>query len=267
MKNSIMVKWEDLTSKDIAGIDKNLPAVIPIGSIEVHGPHLPLGTDILTIYWVAVKASELEDAIILPPIAYGYAPESKHFPGTISISAETLLSLLREVCLEIYRNGFRKILILNGHGGNSRILRLLSRDVLDRCMNICLYMVVDPWSPVRSEIEGLRETKLIGHACEIETSIVSYIAPRLVKLDYVRGEAKIGVYTTIPDVETNVDWVGYALEAYLGDPRKASMEKGKIIVDQWVRRIADIYRMVKEDRFVEDTLEEYRRRVAEYQPG
>ncbi|MEM2739763.1 MAG: creatininase family protein [Candidatus Bathyarchaeia archaeon] len=262
-----MVRWEDLTSKDIAEIDKSLPVVIPIGSVEVHGPHLPLGTDIISIYWVAVKASELENAIILPPIAYGYAPESKHFSGTISISAETILSLLREVCLEVYRNGFRKIIILNGHGGNTRILRLLSRDMLDRCMGICLYMVLDPWSPVRGEIERLRETERIGHACEIETSIISYIAPQLVKLDYVKGEAKVGIYTPIPNVETNVDWVGYALEAYLGDPRKASGEKGRIIVEQWVRGVAEIYRMVREDSFVEDTLKEYRRRVVEYQPG
>lgn len=262
-----MTRWEDLTSKDIASIDRGIPVVIPIGSVEVHGPHLPLGTDILTIYWVAVKASELEDAIVLPPIAYGYAPESKHFPGTISISAETILGLLREICLEVYRNGFRKIVILNGHGGNTRILRLLSRDILDRCLDICLYMVVDPWSPVRDEIERLRETERIGHACEIETSIVSYIAPQLVKLDYVKGEAKIGIYTPIPNVETNVDWVGYALEAYIGDPRKASREKGRIIVEQWIKKIAEIYRMVREDSFVKDTLEGYRKRVVEYQPG
>lgn len=258
-----MVKWEDLTSKDLAFMDRDIPVVIPIGSIEVHGPHLPLGTDILSIYWIAVKASELEDAIILPPIAYGYAPESKHFPGTISISADTILSLLREVCMEVYRNGFRKIVVLNGHGGNTRILRLLSRDILDKCMDICLYMVVDPWSPIRSEIERLRETELIGHACEIETSIVLCIAPQLVKLDYVEGEAMIGVSTPIQNVETNVDWVGYALEAYLGDPRRASREKGEILVKQWIRRIAEIYRMVREDRFVKDVLDKYRRRVSE----
>ncbi|MCX8162303.1 MAG: creatininase family protein, partial [Candidatus Bathyarchaeota archaeon] len=123
------------------------------------------------------------------------------------------------------------------------------------------------WSPVREEIERLRETERIGHACEIETSIVSYIAPQLVKLDYVKGEARIGVSTLIPNVETNIDWVGYALEAYLGDPRKASKEKGRVIVEQWVRRIAEVYRMVREDSFVKDILEEYRRRVVEYQPG
>ncbi|MBS7609428.1 creatininase family protein [Candidatus Bathyarchaeota archaeon] len=254
-----MVKWDEATSKEIKSLDKNLPVVLPLGSIEIHGPHLPLGTDTMIIYEVALKASELEEAIVLPPLAYCYAPENKHFPGTISISAETLLRLIEEICSEVSRNGFKKLIILNGHGGNRRILRLLMRDVLDKGLNIALYSVTEPWSPIRDEIEKVRETDPIEHACEIETSFMLFLNPEGVRLSYLEGRARTGISLENEGIETNVDWISYALEGYIGDPRKASEWKGKLLIEKWIEKIARIYKIVKEDRIVLEFLAQYRK--------
>ncbi|MBS7627454.1 creatininase family protein, partial [Candidatus Bathyarchaeota archaeon] len=198
-------------------------------------------------------------AIVLPPLAYCYAPENKHFPGTISISAETLLRLIEEICSEVSRNGFKKLIILNGHGGNRRILRLLMRDVLDKGLNIALYSVTEPWSPIRDEIEKVRETDPIEHACEIETSFMLFLNPEGVRLSYLEGRARTGISLENEGIETNVDWISYALEGYIGDPRKASEWKGKLLIEKWIEKIARIYKIVKEDRIVLEFLAQYRK--------
>ncbi|HDJ89791.1 MAG TPA: creatininase family protein, partial [Thermoprotei archaeon] len=127
------MKWEELTSKDIEELDKDKTVVIlPIGSIEVHGPHLPLGTDTITIYYVVLKATEIEDALVLPPLYYAYVPENRNFKGTISLKSDTFLKLLEDILDEVARQGFKKFLIVNGHGGNRRPLALFLRKMLEK---------------------------------------------------------------------------------------------------------------------------------------
>ncbi|MGQ9479749.1 MAG: creatininase family protein, partial [Thermoproteota archaeon] len=173
--------WEHSTSPDIeAAVEGNLVAVIPIGSIEIHGPHMPTGTDSITVYEVARRAAEREPAVVLPPFYYAYVPENRHFPGTVSLSARTLLALLEEVCDEVGRNGFRKILIVNGHGGNNSLLRVFLRDSLTRRRDYALYALIEPLAPLEEFIPRIQESELIGHACEIETSIGLYLFENLV---------------------------------------------------------------------------------------
>ncbi|MBS7618465.1 creatininase family protein, partial [Candidatus Bathyarchaeota archaeon] len=114
------MKWEELTADDLAELSRRNDSVVvvPIGSLEKHGPHLPLGTDGLTIYKIALNASEIEPCIILPPLFYSYVADMRQFPGAINIREDLLLNFLENVCEEVSRNGFKKILIVNGHGGN-----------------------------------------------------------------------------------------------------------------------------------------------------
>lgn len=252
------MRWEELTSKDIENIDKNNTVVIlPIGSIEVHGPHLPLGTDTIMIYHVALEAAKKEGGIVLPPLYYAYVPENRHFPGTISLKTQTFLSLLEDIVDEVSRHGFKKLLIVNGHGGNRRPLRLFIRMMLEKGKNIQVYILTDPLAPVRDVINRIKETKVYEHACEIETSIVMFLAPDLVKMERVRGEAELGRRKVDEYVETMVDWQGYAIMGYVGDPTKASKEKGKEIVEHWIKEIARIIRVIKEDTIYEKLLSKY----------
>ncbi|HDD64286.1 MAG TPA: creatininase family protein [Thermoprotei archaeon] len=254
------MRWEELTSSDFKMLDKdNLVAIIVVGSIEVHGPHLPLGTDTILTYAAVLKAAEVEDAVVLPPLYYCYVPENRNFEGTITISGDTFIKLLEEICDEVYRNGIKKILIVNGHGGNVRPLRLFLREMLRKGKRYQLYIVTDAWSPFSKEISEVKESKVIGHACEIETSLIMHVRPNLCKLNRVKGEAKLGVEKVVEGVEAMVDWISYAIEGYVGNPLLASKDKGEKLFNAWVRGLVEIIRNIKSDKQYPKILEQYYR--------
>ncbi|RLE84874.1 MAG: hypothetical protein DRJ41_02325 [Thermoprotei archaeon] len=176
----------------------------------------------------------------------------KHF-----LRAETFLSILEDILDEVLRHGFKKFLIVNGHGGNRRPLRLFVRKMLEKEKRIQLYILADPLTPVRSIIEEVRETEVYEHACEVETSIMMSLSPGLVKLERVKGKAVLGKRRLIEHIETMVDWQGYAPMGYVGDPTKASSDKGQVILEGWIQAIVQIIRAVKEDRDYEKILLEY----------
>ena len=116
--------WENLREEEFdAAIEKsNKVCVVPIGCIEKHGQHLPVGTDTQTAYYIAKEAAKLEDVVVFPGIYFGDVLGLYMWKGTIAFSSELLQQMLTELCAEIARNGFKKILILNGHGGNTGVL-------------------------------------------------------------------------------------------------------------------------------------------------
>lgn len=253
-----LMLYEYLTSLDVKNAaEKGLVAILPIGSIEIHGPHMPVGTDSLTVYRIAELAAEKEESIVLPPLYYAYVPENKHFPGTISLTAKTMLSLLEEICDEIARNGFKKILILNGHGGNIPVLRLFLKEMLNKRKNYTLYALVNPLFPVRDIIQEMSEGRRVGHACEIETSIGLYLFKDLIRMENVKQEARVGSTGLPQGIETSVDWQAYAVQLYVGDPRKASVEKGEKIVNKIVEYLADAIRKIKHDEKVPVVLDDF----------
>ncbi|MEM2981408.1 MAG: creatininase family protein [Thermoproteota archaeon] len=252
--------WECLTSPDIKeAAEKKLVAILPVGSIEIHGPHMPTGTDSITIREIARMAAEKEPAIVLPTLYYAYVPENRHFPGTISLSAKILLPMLEEICDEVARNGFKKILIVNGHGGNNSLLRVFLRESLHRKRDYAIYALIEPWSSLGETIGKLCEGRTIGHACEVETSIGLYLFEKLIKMENVKDEAKTGSTGLPTGVETPVDWQSYALQLYLGDPRLATSDKGRIIVEKLVDFLVDAIRRVKQDAKVPRILDEFYR--------
>ncbi len=254
--------FEHLTSPDVKeAAKKDLVAILPVGSIEVHGPHMPTGMDSLTVYDVAKLVAEKEEAVVLPPLHYAYVPENRHFPGTISLTAKTLLTVLEEVCDEIARNGFKKILIMNGHGGNNELLRVFLRDSLTKKRNYTLYAMINPWMPLPDLVAKLSEGREVGHACEIETSVGLYLFGDLIKMENVKAVAKVGSTNLPKGIETPVDWQAYAVQLYLGDPRLATEEKGKMIVDRFVDFLADAIRKIKHEADVPMILDDFYRRA------
>ena len=253
------VEWVKITYTDIEDLSKEDTVVIlPVGSIEVHGPHLPLGQDTLVIYAVAVEAARKSPpTVVLPPLYYAYVPENRHFAGTISLSGVTFIKLLEEVCDEVYRNGFKRILVLNGHGGNIRPLRLFVREMQERGKRYLLYVWAEPWRAIQDLIEEIRETEPVGHAGEIETSMSLYLFPHLCRLERVRRPAKLGSPYIIEGVETMADWICYAIEGYLGNPKAASREKGEKLLAKWVERVAQVIEEIRSDRVYEEVLDEY----------
>lgn len=256
------MRWDHLTSKDMATLDKEETVVlVPVGSIEVHGPHLPLGTDTLAIYEVCLRAAEKTESLLVPPISYAYVPENRHFPGTITLSGEAFLRLLEEVCDEIYRNGFRKVFVVNGHGGNIRPLSLFLRDMQAKGKRYLLYILMEPWILIQDVIREVLESQRYGHACEIETSYMMFLHPYLCKLRNVTKPADLGPEKIVENVETMADWIGYAVEGYVGDPRKATAEKGRKIFNTWVERLAAVVESIKRDEIYEKVIDSYYSRI------
>jgi len=253
------MRWECLTSPDIEMAAKNnLVAILPVGSIETHGPHMPTGTDFLAAYEIAKRAAEREPAVVLPPICYAYVAESSHFPGTIALTAKTLLTMLEEICDEIARNGFKKILIINGHGGNIPLLRVFLREHLAKKKDYTLYGLILPYpGPVHEVIQEIRETERGGHAGEIETSIGLYLFGDLVKMENVKGEAKVGSTNLPREIETPADWPARALQLYIGDPTLASKEKGEKIVEKFIEFLVEVIRKIKRDEHIPSVLDEF----------
>lgn len=244
---------------DVKSLDGEKTVVIlPIGSIEVHGPHLPLGQDTLVVHRVAVEAAKrAPPALVLPPLYYAYVPENRHFPGTISLSGSTLLKLLEEVCDEVHRNGFKRILILNGHGGNTRLLRLFVREMQERGKRYLLYVWAEPWRAIYRLIEELRETEPVGHAGEMETSFSLYLFPQLCRVERVERPARLGPPYVVEGLETMADWICFAVEGYIGDPRAAERGKGERLFKAWVDKLVEVLERVRRDELYEKVLDDF----------
>ena len=116
--------WENLREEEFKDAIKqsNGVCILPIGCLEKHGQHLPVGTDVIHITEIARRAAELETACVFPTMYFGEKTGSGEFLGTVIFSPELRLQILKETCSEIYRNGFNKILIYNGHGGNQAMI-------------------------------------------------------------------------------------------------------------------------------------------------
>src|SRR5215467_2400649 len=123
-QSKLSVKWEELTAEDFRTAVQQAKGtcLLPFGILEKHGPHLPLGTDLLNVRYAALHAAEQEFAVVFPEYYFGQIFEAKHEPGTVAYSMELQLKLLQETADEMARNGCKKVIIVNGHGGNEHLL-------------------------------------------------------------------------------------------------------------------------------------------------
>lgn len=127
------MQWENLSALDFetAIIQSNHVGIIPVGVLEAHGSHAPLGTDMFTAHWIAVHAAAEEPSIVFPAYPFGTNIETAHLPGGIVIKRELIFALLENICDEMYRNGLDKIVLFSGHGGNRHFLNLFVQTLPD----------------------------------------------------------------------------------------------------------------------------------------
>jgi creatinine amidohydrolase len=133
-QNNISTRWEELTAPDFRQAIQQAKGtcLLPFGILEKHGQHLPLGTDLLNVRYASLQATSQEYAVIFPEYYFGQIFEAKHEPGTIAYSMELQLRLLQETTDEMARNGCKKIIIVNGHGGNEHLLPYFAQGQLDK---------------------------------------------------------------------------------------------------------------------------------------
>ena len=231
------MRWEELTSPEIGALDRDKTVVIlPIGSVEQHGNHMPLGTDTILSHTVSLAAAkELESVVVLPPPWYGFSAHHMRFPGSITLSAETLMAVATDIVAAVVKHGFRRILIVNGHGGNGGVIDVLGSTLGHKHYGHARIATLTYFALARDAIARLRksETGGMGHACEFETAMVQHIRPELVKIDRAQ--------TTYPDpgssylttdllggsaIRTYHDFGDLSETGTLGDPSLASPEAG-----------------------------------------
>lgn len=136
------VHWEELTGADfISAIQKAQGVcILPFGIIEKHGPHLPLGTDLINARYISEKAAQEEYAVVFPPYYFGQIAEARHEPGTVAYPAAMQMTLLQQTTDEMGRNGCTKVVILNGHGGNENLLPYFAQTQLDAPHDYVVYI-------------------------------------------------------------------------------------------------------------------------------
>lgn len=254
--------WIRNTDATLAGLRRvaRSVAVIPLASIESHGPHLPLGSDPLGIEYIMELVLKKETVAVLPVLPYTNVVEARMLPGAIHIRTDLLMDFLENICDEIYRNGFNKIVLLHGHGGNESLAKAFLARILEKEKPYAFYNI--PVLAGRGEqIKNELETTLIGHACELETSLDMVACPELVNLKAL-GK-KTFPSQPVPDVgsaQTPVWWTAAHPDMAVGFPWKATPAKGKKIAKYWADGIVESLRLIKKDRLCSSAMKSYIKR-------
>src|SRR3984885_2038555 len=247
-QNKLSSKWEELTAGEFrqAIQDSKGTCLLPFGILEKHGPHLPLGTDLLNVRYVAFQAVQQEYAVVFPDYYFGQIFEAKFEPGTIAYSTDLQLKLLQETTDEMARNGCKKILIVNGHGGNEHLLPFFAQTQLDKPHD---YVVYVQWG--REEPKGgpVKEDHLDMHAGETETSTMMIARPDLVHQDRASSESGADQKrVNLPDdVYTGIWWYARFPNHYSGDGALATKEFGTFEMNAWIAAIDEAIGAVKAD--------------------
>jgi creatinine amidohydrolase len=248
-QTKLSAKWEELTAADfVEGIRQAKgTCVLPFGILEKHGPHLPLGTDLLNVRYAALHAAEQEYALVFPEYYFGQIFEAKHEPGTIAYSREIQLQLLQETTDEMARNGCKRIVIANGHGGNEHLLPFFAQSQLDKPHDYVVYVLDGQRS--RPGGPAKKSTGVDYHAGENETSNTMVSRPDLVQLDRAKNESGADQKrVNLPEnVYTGIWWYTSFPNHYSGDGSVATRELGEWNMKGYVDSIVDAIRAAKAD--------------------
>jgi creatinine amidohydrolase len=246
-------RWDELTASDWqrALDSSSRTCILPIGILEKHGPHAPIGSDLIHVREWAARATKQQYAVVFPDYFYGQIYEAKHQPGTFALPSTMVLELLQATCDEIARNGFNKIVIINGHGGNPNLLRYFVQSQLEKRHDYAVYFFEPHFdSTINKQISALHKSDpaMDQHAGEEETSSLLYMRPDLVKLDSAKIESGNNLKRlAIPDVYTGIWWYASYPNHYAGEGAKATKELGKVITDYIVNSLAKALKAVKAD--------------------
>jgi creatinine amidohydrolase len=247
-QTKLSTKWEELTAADFReAIGKAQGAcLLPFGILEKHGPHLPLGTDLLNVRYVAEHAAQQEFVVIFPQYYAGQIFEARHEPGTIAYSTELQLKLLQETTDEMARNGCKKVIIVNGHGGNENLLPFFAQSQLEKPHD---YVVYVQWGHEATKKVGAEKDGPDWHAGETETSNMLETHPNLVHLDRANSESGGDQKRVkLPEnVYTGIWWYARFPNHYSGDGSTATKEQGEADVQGWINTLVRAIRAIKAD--------------------
>ena len=248
-QQKLSVHWEELTAPDFvqAIARSGGTCLLPFGIIEKHGPHLPLGTDLLDVRYAALHAADEEYAVVFPEYYFGQIFEARHQPGTVAYSSHLQLELLQETTDEMARNGCKKVIIVNGHGGNEHLLPFFAQAQLESPHDYVVYVLglvaTPPGGPPKKTSNDM-------HAGESETSTMLISRPDLVHMDRAKDQSGADqARLHLPEnLYTGIWWYARFPNHYSGDGSAATRELGQFKMEHWIQTIVDSIKAVKADQ-------------------
>ncbi len=253
ISQSLPQRWDEITAADWNNaLEKsNRTCILPFGVLEKHGPHVPMGSDLIRAREYALRATQQEYAVVFPDYFYGQLNETKHQPGVFALPSRVAWDLLEHTCEEIARNGFNKIIIVNGHGGNPDMIRYFIQTRLEKERDYAVYFF-QPGNDTtyNRKLAEMRKSdpRTDQHAGERETAEMMYFRPDLVQIDSAKIEsgARQG-RLSLPNLYTGIWWYADYPNQYAGDGSVANAKLGKLIADNTINQFIQAIKTVKND--------------------
>jgi creatinine amidohydrolase len=250
------MRWEEMTSPEIDGLDRDRTIVLlPLGSVEQHSNHMPVGTDTILAQAVSLAAADKAGkaaVVVLPPPWYGFSAHHMRFAGTVTLPVATLIDMAERIADSLIAHGFRRLIVVNGHGGNGGAIDVMASELGHRHYGRARIAALTYFQLAREEIAALRQSAVggMGHACEFETAMMLHLRPDLVTMDRavtVYPDPGSSYLTTdllgSSAARTYLDFKDLSPTGVLGDPSLASAEAGSryftVVTDALARFIDD----------------------------
>jgi len=246
--------WDQLTSNQLSKLDRDTPVLLNLAATEQHGAHLPLATDrIIGEHFASLLNREMNERIlILPCVQVGCSDHHMGFPGSLSLSHDTFSAVAIDIINSVLHHGFRKIILLNSHGGNQGIMQVIVEQVGFANPDASI-IGLTWWNLVKGELEGITETGPggTGHACEFETSLLLEIAPHLVDESLIEKGGNVPTFAWSEGDMLHPGKASYyrsmktmTPNGVFGDPTMASADKGVKISNCVVKALKNVVKDV-----------------------
>jgi len=233
---------EEMTAQEVSETLRSVDTVlVPVGTLEQHGPHLPIGTDVFIPVEVARRVAEKMNVVVAPPVYYGNSSSMKHMKGVFSVTPESLASFLYDICRSLASQGFKKIVLLNGHSGNMQVIDFIGHKLREETG--AKIVRIEWWTIAYEEIPKICGSP-VSHADQGETSMLMACRPGLAQMDKaVKDETFTEKVQKLTDGKPKnmqkvyVPFDTWTKTGLIGDATKASVEKGQKMLEVVVENI------------------------------